>query len=86
LSLSKTSDLEEACPGKACSRDRQDDIDSATLLANISNVGFGVAIVGAALGIYGLTQRSRTESATAFTRVRVRPIVGLGSVGLDGSF
>ncbi len=85
VSLSKTSRLEDSCPAKACPREREDDLDSAKLLANISNVGFGVAIIGAALGIYGLTLRSGTESATS-ARVRIRPLVGLGSVGLDGSF
>lgn len=85
VSLSKTSKLEASCPAKACPREREDDLDSARLLANISNVGFGMAIVGAALGIYGLMLRSGTESATS-ARLRVRPLVGLGSVGLVGSF
>ncbi len=54
LSLSKAGDITEAC-GDTCPPDQEDALDSAIMLANISNVTFGVAAVGVVLGVVGLT-------------------------------
>lgn len=52
VSIAKTNAL-EGCVGDRCPRDQQSDIDSAHTFATVSNVGFGVAIAGAALAAVG---------------------------------
>lgn len=55
LSLSKTSDLEAACPShQQCSDAAQELHDEATLLSHTSTIGFAVAGAGAVLGAIGL--------------------------------
>lgn len=49
LALKQGDDL--ACPMGACPPEELDELDEATLLANVSNVSFGVAGAGALLGI-----------------------------------
>lgn len=79
VSISKTNDL-EGCVGNECPRGTQDQIDSANTFATISNIGFGVAIVGAAVGLVGLFVLRPEAKPTSSARIMVGP----GGVG--GSF
>jgi hypothetical protein len=89
LAISKKNDLE--CPDKKCPPSQHDNLDSANTMAMISNVGFGVGIVGAAIGtVLLVTGGHKTEApppapATAL-RLRARPFVSQNSVGLAGTF
>jgi hypothetical protein len=83
LSLAKTGDVKAACTDNRCPADQSGAIDDATLLANVSNVSFAVAAVGAGVGLAGLLLRSSAktdhEPGTAL-------VVGPGAVGLRGRF
>ena len=82
LSLARASSAKEHCSDDHCTPDAQSDIDTSTTLANVSNIGFGVAVVGAGLAIYGLV----TRPARARAALVVTPVIGPGSAGLTGRF
>ncbi len=86
LSLSKAKKARDQCNSdNTCPKAAQDEIDSSKSFAMISNISFGVAIVGAAVGVYGLlTKKKKTESAPVTGRVT--PVVGAGYVGLRSRF
>jgi len=94
MALSKSSDLEDKCGGTRCTPAEQDDIDSGKSLAMVSNVGFAIALVGAAVGVYGLVwddaatggAAGRAKTPGKDRALVVVPTVGLGSVGLTGRF
>ncbi|MBI4704372.1 MAG: PEGA domain-containing protein [Deltaproteobacteria bacterium] len=87
LSLGKVSDLEEACNGTECPPNRQADIDSMNLLANISNVGFGVGAAGVVVGVVGLFLSPSGQSGNGRqSALGLRPAVGPGSIGVSGTF
>jgi hypothetical protein len=68
-------------------------MDSANTFATISNVGFGVAIVGVAVGVYGLvTSKPRGGDAgvpfvrARTTAVRLEPRISPRFAGVFASF
>lgn len=85
-SLDKTSELEAVCK-PMCPPDRSSDLDAARTEAWISNIGFGVAVVGIAVGTVSLFRDRARPSAR---RRDVTPTVasdGRASyVGLIGRF
>jgi hypothetical protein len=90
LALSTKSTLNSECPSKtACPPSAQSDINSLSTKATVSTIGFGVGIVGAAVGVillatsHGSEAPQRPPSAKA---PRVSPWVGLGAAGMEGSF
>lgn len=85
MSLGKAASAKDQCSGNRCPPAAKDDIDSSKSLANISNVGFGVAIVGAAIGVYGLMS-GKSGKETASRRARVEPRIGAGFAGVGGAF
>ena len=87
LALGKASD----CPNKVCAT--QSNLDDAKGMATISTVGFGVGIVGVAVGAVLLVVGHNRESApppTAAARYKPKlsltPWFALNSAGLAGSF
>ncbi len=84
ISLSNASTLQDECGGDVCPTDRQEDIDSMITLANVSNVSFALAGVGAAVGLIALlvfdSDESKAQEAT------VKPQVGVGFMGFSGRF
>jgi hypothetical protein len=84
LSMSKTSSTKDECSNNKCPSSTRDDIDSAKTLAMVSNIGFGVAIVGAGVGVVGLLTSKKTREQPAATRVS--PVIGARFVGVTGSF
>lgn len=87
LAVTKKNDLD--CPGKECPPSQHDKLDSANTMAMISNVGFGVGIVGVAVGTVLLVAGGKKTEApppAAATGFRARPFVTGNSVGLAGSF
>jgi hypothetical protein len=77
ISISKTNSI-EGCVGDECPRGAQDDIDSANTFATISNIGFGVAIAGAAVGLIGLFVLEPAPKRTSSSHVK---FVGNGITG-----
>lgn len=76
MSLSRASNAKDTCAGNRCPAQARDDIEASKTLGILSDVGFVVALAGAAVGGYGLWAQSRD----------VRPVVGLGTIGVEGRF
>ena len=54
LSLNRTRAAKEHCTGTKCTPAARHDIDDAVKMANVSNVGFAVAVLGAGIGLTGI--------------------------------
>lgn len=83
LATGKKGDLDAACNGeKRCPEAQESTLDSAKSLATVSTIGFVVGAVGlVAGGVLFLTSSPSKSGAR-----RPTPYVGLGSVGVAGSF
>jgi len=102
LSMSKTSSLKTECPRSVCtSANALSDRSSAYTLATVSDIGFVVAGVGAAVAITTLVVGHESSAAPAGqsapeapaegqpapqSRLRIVPWIGLGSAGVTGVF
>ena len=89
LAMSKTKAAKEDCDGTRCPPSTHDDLGSARTMATVSTVSFVVAAVGAGIGIYGLfaSKDSGEPPKTSLGPLRsFQPVVGLGTIGLTGSF
>jgi hypothetical protein len=87
LALGDKSHLSSACNANdVCPSSSQRDISGLSRNAWISNVGFGVAIVGASIGTILLLTRSASDTAPSVTSAHVEPWIGLGTAGLAGAF
>ena len=85
FALVDKSQLDASCRGGACPASLSPQIDQMHANAIASTVGFGVAAAGAALGTFlFLSERPAREGSPQ--GLRVSPQVGVGSVGLTGSF
>ncbi len=84
LSISKTSSVKSSAQcqngGTLCSPFEDGELGSARAMATVSDVSFLLAGAGAVAGIAGLLV------APSPTRARVEPWVGLGALGLRGTF
>jgi CheY-like chemotaxis protein len=88
LAVSKASKLSDKCPGKVCQPSAESDLSSAKTLATVSTVGFVVGGVGAAAGLVLLFSSSPNAASPAAStaRAHVRPLLGAGYLGFDGTF
>lgn len=77
--------LDNACAGYVCPPERDQDIREAKTWATISTIGFVTAGVGIAGGILWLVTGS-SGASPAKAKAGVRPSVGLGSLGVNGTF
>jgi hypothetical protein len=89
--ISKNSDSEEHCSGKLCSPDGLELNDEADRAATISNVAFGVGILGLGVGTYLFLTSMPDESSRppeSDTAMRVTPSLGPtgGELSLRGRF
>jgi hypothetical protein len=83
---SKRSDLDASCrPDGGCPTSQDSTLSSAKTLATISTIGFVVGGAGIATGVVLLVTQGATTTTTA-RAPRLRPIVGVGYAGLDGTF
>ncbi len=82
MALSRRSELDEECVDSRCPPRTHGLIDGGEDLALVSTLGFAVGLVGAGLGVWGLTLSGEEETGAASTRF----FVGLGGAGLKGSF
>lgn len=74
VSLSKTSDATKDCVGNECPRSAESALDSANTFATISNIGFAVAVAGAAVGVVGMfVLKPAAETKPASARLVVSP-------------
>ena len=64
-SLAKASSAKLGCRGNVCPLRNQADADASTTLANVSDVGFAFALVGAGVGIYALVTQKPAAPPSA---------------------
>jgi hypothetical protein len=91
LSVVRTSDLKAQCEGDVCPASAGADIDSAMLLANVSNVGLAVGGAGVVLGIVGIAisgdgGEGEGEEQGGAARLELAPVIGPGTLGIVGRF
>jgi hypothetical protein len=65
MSLSKTDGAKESCDGNRCPEAVEKDIETATTLAHVSNVGFAVGVLGAGIGVWQLLSASDAREPSA---------------------
>jgi len=87
--------LDSDCPGKVCSPDQADRLDTAKTKGLVSTVGFGVGAAGIVLGTVLVLSSSGDSSAsgsstkgtkTARASFRPRAAIGLGRVEVGADF
>jgi hypothetical protein len=89
MAVSKQSTLQGECANKNCGPSSYTDLDSARTLATVSDVGFAVAGVGAAVAVVSLVIGHRAvEPAPPApeSRLHVVPWIGAGAGGVLGEF
>lgn len=83
MTLRGASDLEGRCPGGDCPPSEHDRLKATDRWATVSTISFAVAGAAAAVGVVGLlTTSSRDKTASG----ALRPMIGLGSIGVGGAF
>jgi hypothetical protein len=85
LFFRKRSVLADECRGEACLPAAQKRIDRYHVYGTVSMVGVGVGVAAFGTGLVLLLTEPRQSEKVAGT-VRVRPLVGLGAVGAEGTF
>lgn len=88
MSRSTYSDLEGACPGGTCPRDRAEDISRGKTEQTLANVGLVVGLVGAAAGVtLFVLSRPKNDAAPATAQVpAARFVARPSSFALEGTF
>lgn len=99
IAMGKASDLDGKCPGGTCpDASLQSDIDSYKTMGLISTIGFVVGVVGVGAGVVLWVTSPKESAAAKGSRyatvpvntkpegVKVTPVIGLGSLGLSGTF
>jgi hypothetical protein len=87
VALGKKSTLDSACPNKVCLPRSQSDINSLGTDATISTIGFGVGIVGVAVGTILLIVSHKSETAAIDPpKPHISPWLGMGTAGVGGTF
>jgi hypothetical protein len=87
LSLAKAADVTDRCTDGRCPAEAEGDHESAIALANASNVAFAIGGVGVAVGIVTLVLHlGGSDDGESAARSSVRPLIGFGSGGVEGSF
>jgi hypothetical protein len=87
IAAGKASDLKDRCPDNACPRsETEDDYDSAYTMAHVSTAGFIIGGVGVAVGVVGLLLPTGDDSEESTGSIVIRPTIGLGSAGIEGTF
>lgn len=86
LFLRKRADLNDEClDGGVCSSGSQNKIDTYRMFGTVSGVSLAVGVAGVGAGLALLfTEPKPTQKASA--ALTVRPLLGLGVVGAEGSF
>jgi hypothetical protein len=81
MTLSKKSDADALCHGSVCSSQRGVDLQAdARSSATLSTIGFGVGLVGAAVGLYFLATAPKSSSSN------VSAMVSADRWGISGRF
>jgi hypothetical protein len=83
IALSRGATLRDECPTGRCGADHSDDVNGARVLTTVSTISFAVATGGALVALFGVVRATDTAPAKVGA---VQPVIGLGSLGIVGSF
>jgi hypothetical protein len=87
LSLARVSTLDGACDAmKRCPPAAQPDIDAGKRLALASDIGFGVGVLGVAVGVVAIVVQRSGPPAKAASGLAITPSIGPGSAGIVGTW
>lgn len=87
LAMKGKSDLDEHCVNNACAPEYKSDLDSAKRNALVSTVLFGASGASLAVGtVLYFVSGSSSEEKPASDTATIRPIIGLGALGVRGAF
>ena len=78
-------DLKSACHGEICSSASDKKIGKYHMYGTISAIGLGVGVAGLGTGLLLLLTEPEAEDH-ASAGLRVRPLLGLGVLGAEGTF
>jgi len=84
LSLNHTRAAKEHCTGNLCTPEAEHDLNAAMTMANISNAGFGVAVLGASIGLTSYLLSGNTPQSTG-TTLHFAAGPGVATVRLQGT-
>ena len=84
LSLNHTRAAKEHCTRNLCTPEAEHDLNAATTMANISNAGFGVAVLGASIGLTSYLLSGNTPQSTG-TTLHFAASPGVATVRLQGT-
>jgi len=83
LSLKRTRAAKDHCTGNQCTSEAQHDRDVAVKLANVSNAGFGVAVLGTGIGLMSFLLSGSTPQNRG-TTLRMTAAPGVAMLRLQG--
>ena len=91
VSLSMAADVEEQCLAhsgneNSCPSGVKGDADTSLALAHVSTISFILAGAGVAVGVTGLLLGGGDEADKPTTAFTIEPVIGLGSLGVRGTF
>ena len=92
MAIGAKSDAKKGCSiDNKCPPATYADLDRASSMATVSTIGFVIGVVGVGVGVVGLLTQPKAEPPKDAPKekaegVRVSPWIGVGSVGLSGSF
>jgi hypothetical protein len=85
LALRKRSDLKDECLNDRCAPSSQKKIDTYHTFGTVSGVTLSLGVAGVGAGLVLLLTEPKPSDA-ASTALSVRPLLGLGVVGAEGTF
>jgi hypothetical protein len=85
LALRKRSDLKSDCRGELCPSSSSKKISTYHLYGTVSAATLALGVAGLGTGLVLLLTEPKTEE-TASAGLRVRPLLGLGVLGAEGTF
>jgi hypothetical protein len=83
IAMGQRGTLDDSCVDKKCPPAQKSDVDGYNQMRMISTIGFGVGAVGV---VAGVTLLLTSPDPQPREQVGVRPWVGLGSAGVEGTF
>lgn len=86
LTLVEADELQASCPNKRCTPDDETLLDRTVALSNIATGTLVAGGVVSALGLIGIVVSSSDDDAPEEDALTLRPLVGLGLVGIGGAF
>lgn len=88
LYLHKRSQLNDACTGAgdACHENQDTRLHRKNMYGTISGISFGVGLAGVGTGLVLLLTEPKSRPETPSAKLTVRPMIGFGAFGAEGSF